>query len=61
MSKHLPLITIYFHEDLDGTFVLEDETTGVRYLDMLPHDICSFLEALQEQHNLDDMSLISND
>lgn len=56
MNRDLPRITIYFHEDQDGTFVLEDETTGARYFDMLPHDICSFLEALQEQYNLDGMS-----
>lgn len=49
----LPQIKIYFHEDLDGTFVLEDETTGARDWDMLPHDICAYFEALQEQFNED--------
>lgn len=61
MTKQLPRITIYFHEDQDGTFVLEEETTGARYVDMLPHDICSFFEALQEQHNIDGMSLTPHD
>ena len=58
--KELPSFRIYFHEDLDGSFVVEEETTGHRYLDMRPHDIELFLYDLQEQCNLDGMSMPSS-
>lgn len=61
MTRDLPEILIRFSESLDGTFLLEDMRNGGRYFDMLPHEICQFFEAMQEQYNLDGMSLPANE
>ena len=67
LPQELPSFRIYFHEDRDGSFVLEEESTGHRYLDMRPHDEVALLYAVevielffydvQEEWNLDGMSI----
>jgi hypothetical protein len=52
MTDDLPSYRVYFHEDRDGTFVIEEDFTGCRYFDMRPRDTELFFCAVQEQCNL---------
>ena len=46
---NLPTIKIYLHEELDGTFVLEFEHTGVRLDCLSPDGIRDILKDMQRE------------